>query len=189
MTPSKLPLLVILLSTTATFAADRDHPRPLEQSQREYDRGIGRVTDPATHEIDRIQTRDIRTIDEILAERDRQTILDKQQQSKGATALPPATRPANAPSLPGAEINPSDVAGGERVALAAAILSALDQHDQQRDEARQKLSSDPQKLKRRELQLQDEFSTRLANILSGYDIRRSTAPATTAPSVHPSINR
>ncbi len=177
----KLMVLVAMLVVPA--ANDREDPkreRPIHQAQQEADRGTGRVVDDATYEIDRIQNQQRRTTEEILADQDRQERIERRQKQSATAPTPGRQRRAMAaPAHVGAEITPEDLAGGERLALMVDVLSTLDEHDRRIRVAHLKLSSDPEKLKRRELELQDAFSRRLAGILDGYEVKRTLVPTTT----------
>jgi len=180
-----LMLMVLLVVPPGAPKDDCNHERPIDLAQNEADRGTGRVVDDATHEIDRMQTPHRRTTEEILADEDRRQRIERQQQRKSqSTTAPGMPLERHGSAALGGEMIGQDVSGGERLELMADVLAALDEHDRQVAEAHQKLSADPQSMKRRELELQDAFARKLAGILDGYEIQRSIATRP-APSTQP----
>ena len=179
---------VILIATLLVVPDARDHredpdrSRPIHEAQNEADRGTGRVVDDATYEIERMEQRNQgrRTTEEILADEDRRERIERSERDKESStqrSIPLEQRRVTPRAL-GGEFAPDDVRGGERLEVMSDVLAALDERDRLVREAQQQLAADPQKLKRRELELLDEFAQRLAHILGSYELKRVVAPST-----------
>ncbi len=187
-------ILVVILSVVVLARGEEQRrERPIRETEKELDRGTGRVVDDATHEIERMQRGGERTFEQILEEQERRERIERNEKTKperpSAVAAGPTTRIR---ATLGGEFQSEDLRGGERLSLMTEILALMDEHDRALETARRELANDVPKLKRRELQLGDELARKLAGILSGYEIRRaqgeegnmSVAP-TTRPATHP----
>ena len=152
--------MVALMLLRSIVLADDHRDSAWQRTEREYDRGAGRVTDDATHELDRMRgsRRPLRPIERIGRDEDRREAIERQQRRREQRPSPLMHIPPSPFEQRDRDVDPA------RRALVSSIMAALDRMHTEMRIAEREHGDDPDRLAQQREAIRNRFIERLEKL-------------------------